>query len=207
MKSGSFHDFLKTFWYIIAKEKIMKNFISITLLSTLIFSLFSACSLENEKGFIFDEKTFNSEWNKWENRNILNYSFTISGRYYGEIMPRALWSCEYEANIIVKNGFMESFEYIGKNIPYDVYDDNIVEPEIKTISAIYQTIADRATEERNWWKNNSGNGIISTTLIVKYDPQLNYVTFYEPVSNWESGLIVDTTDHAINISNFTVLDN
>jgi len=183
----------------------MKNFISITLLSALMFFCFSACSLENEKGFIFDEKTFNSEWNKWENRNILNYSFTINGQFPYWNMPRAILMYVYEVNIIVKNGLMESFEYIGNNVPHD--EGNILEPEITSISALYQKISDRANAEKNWWKNNYGNGIISTTLNVKYAPQLNYVTFYEPVSNWKSGWIVDTTDHAIRISNFTVLDN
>jgi len=139
----------------------MKNFILIALLSALIFFCFSACSLGNDKGFIFDEKTFNSEWNKWENGNILNYSFTINGKFPYWNMLRAILMFDYEVNIIVKNGLMESFEYIGNNVPHNV----------------------------------------------KYDPQLNYITFYEPVSNWKSGWIVDTTDHAIRISNFSVLDN
>ena len=183
----------------------MKRHIPIILLFFLMFLGFSSCNLENEKGFIFDEKKFNSEWNKWENRNILNYSFTISGRHYGRIMSRDLLSYEYEANIIVKNGFMESFEYIGKNIPY--YDDKIAEPEIQSISYLYQKISERANESRADWKNYSGGGKISTTLNVKYDSQLNYITFYEPVTKWKSGWIVDTTDHAVKISNFTVLDN
>jgi hypothetical protein len=120
------------------------------------FFCFSACSLENEKGFIFDEKTFNSEWNKWENRNILNYSFTINGQFPYWNMPRAILMYDYEVNIIVKNGLMESFEYIGNNVPHD--DGNILDPEITSISDFYQKISDRANAEKNWWKNNSGNG-------------------------------------------------
>jgi hypothetical protein len=183
----------------------MKERISIVFLAISLVFGFSACDLENEKGFIFDEKTFNSEWTKWENRNILNYGFTVNGKFLYWNKPRAILMFDYEVNIIVKNGVMESFEYIGQNVPYD--DDDVLEPEITTISGLYKKISDRAKAEKDWWDNNSPNGIISTTLNIEYDSQLNYIASYEPVSSWESGWIVDTTDHAIRISNFTILDN
>ena len=108
---------------------------------------------------------------------------------------------------LVKNGIIDSFEYVGDNIPYNLEDNNILEPEFTSISNLYQKISDRAKEEKDWWKNNSGGGLISTTLNVKYDPQLNYITFFEPNDNWKPGWIVDTTNHATRISNFIVLDN
>ena len=41
---------------------------------------FSACNLEKkEKGFIFDEKEFNAQWDKWRDNDIQNYSFTMTG--------------------------------------------------------------------------------------------------------------------------------
>jgi len=183
----------------------MKTYFIITLMIILLSFGFSACDLSSGKGFNFDEKTFSSEWNKWENRSILNYSFTINGQFPHWNMPRAILMYNYEVNIIVKNGILYSFEYIGENVPYD--DGEILKPEFTSISDLYRKISDRANEEKIWWKNNSGNGIISTTLNVEYDPQFNYIIFYEPVSNWKSDWIVDTTDHAIRISNFTILEN
>jgi hypothetical protein len=189
----------------------MKKYVFIPLLTIILSIGFSTCVLEskkdfiNEKGFIFNEKTFNSEWNKWKNQDIQNYSFTLTGQFPYWNIQRAIKMIDYEVNIIVKNGIMDSFEYIGKNIPYED-GSKILEPEFTSISDIYQKISDRANEEKNWWKNNTGDGIISTTLNVKYDSQLNYITFYEPESNWKSGWIVDTTDHAVRISNFTVLE-
>jgi hypothetical protein len=35
--------------------------------------------MESERGFYFDEKTFTAEWNIWKNKNIKNYSFTMTG--------------------------------------------------------------------------------------------------------------------------------
>ena len=112
----------------------IKKHVFITLLAVLLFPGFSACEQENKRGFFFDEKTFKSNWNKWENGNILNYSFTFNGRHFGSVMSRELFSYEYEVNITVKDGAMESFEYIGKNIPYSYYYDKIAEHKIQTIS-------------------------------------------------------------------------
>ena len=172
--------------------------------------LFSACNLETEEGFYFDERTFNSEWNKWKNNDIKNYSFTMTGELPYWNFSRAIPMFDYSVNIIVKNGVMDSFEYTGE-IPYerDEHDGETIlelEPEFTSISDMYQKISDSAKEEREWWKKYTGGGIISTKFEIKYDKQLNYITFFEPVSKWKPDYIVDTTAHAVNISNFKILD-
>jgi hypothetical protein len=185
------------------KEKVMKGKIFVFVL-TFLFG-FSACELPSEKGFVFDENTFNSEWNKWKNNDIKNYSFTLTGKLPYWNFSRAIPLYKYEVNITVKNGIMDTFEYIG-DVPYEDRDGNtIFEPEFTSISDMYQKISDRAKYEKEWWENNTGGGIISTKFEIKYDKQLNYITVFEPVSEWKSDYIVDTTAHAVNITNFTIL--
>ena len=181
-----------------------------TLLVLLVFAGiigFSACELFPDNGFSFDEKTFNSNRNLWENNNIQNYSFTMTGQFPYWNLPRAILMFDYEVNIVVKNGTMDSFEYIGNNIPYTEDGETILEPEFTSISDIYQKISDRAQESKEWWNNYSGNGyIISTKFVIKYNSEWNYITFFEPVSNWKSGVIVDTTAHAVSLSKFVILE-
>jgi hypothetical protein len=50
------------------------------------------------------------------------------------------------------------------------------------------------------------DAVISTTYKVSCDKQLHYITFFAPVSTWKPGWIVDTTEHGIAVSNFTILD-
>ncbi|MDR1301871.1 MAG: hypothetical protein LBK43_05315 [Treponema sp.] len=172
--------------------------------------VFSACNREPENsndGFYFDEKTFTSEWNEWKNKNIQNYSFTLVGKLPHWNFSRAILMYEYKVNIIVKNGVMDSFEYIG-DVPYEDGGALILEPEFTSISDMYQKISDMAKEENEWWVQYSGDGgIISTMFKVKYDAQLHYITFFEPISKWKQDYIVDTTAHAVTISNLIVLDN
>jgi hypothetical protein len=184
----------------------MKRNVFIVVLILIGLFVFSTCVFEFEdKGFYFDEKTFTSEWKAWKNKNILNYSFTLVGELPYWNFSRAILMCEYKVNVIVKNGIMDSFEYIGE-IPYGDDGESILEPEFTSISDIYQKISDRAEYEKEWWKGNAGGGIISTKFEIKYDTQLHYITFFEPVSKWESDWIVDTTAHAVTISDFTILD-
>jgi hypothetical protein len=57
------------------------------------------------------------------------------------------------------------------------------------------------------WKRKAGGGrIISTAFKIHYDTQSHYITFFEPVSKWKPDYVVDTTVHAVTISNFAVLD-
>jgi hypothetical protein len=187
----------------------MKNNIFVTILVSIVFFIFSTCDLDlenSDEGFHFDEKTFTSEWNAWKEKDIRNYSFTMIGELPYWNFSRAIPMHGYKVNIIVKNGTMDSFEYIG-DIPYDENENSISEPEFTSISDIYQKILDMAKDAKEWWgKYSGGGGIISTTYEIKYDSQLHYITFFEPVSKWKPDYIVDTTAHAIIISNFTVLD-
>lgn len=182
----------------------------IILLAFMGFFCFFACNKEMENsndGFHFDEKTFTSEWNGWKNNHIQNYSFTLTGTLPYWNFLKAIPMHEYTVNIIVKNGIMDSFEYIG-GVPHKENENSILEPEFTSIDDIYQKISDKAKEEREWWKRNTGGrGIISTKYEVKYSPTLHYITSFEPVSKWESGWIVDATTHAVSIYNFTVLDS
>jgi len=167
---------------------------------------FFACNLETEKGLIFDEATFNSNWNKWRNKDIQNYSFTMNGELAYWNFSRAILMYKYEVNIVIKNGVMDSFEYIG-NVPHKDDGVSILEPEFTSMSDMYQKISDWAKAEREWWDEYSGDGhIISTKFEIKYDSELHYITFFEPVSRWKPDVIVDTTAHAVVISNFKVLD-
>jgi hypothetical protein len=171
---------------------------------------FSACNMKMEnlnEGFSFDEKTFASEWDEWKKKNIQNYRFTLAGQLPYWNFSMAILMQEYKVNIVVKHGVMNSFEYVG-DIPYKDGETLILEPEFTSISDMYQKISDRAKEEKEWWMQYSGDGgIISTIFKIKYDAQLHYISFFEPVSEWKRDYMVDTTAHAVTISNFMVLDN
>jgi hypothetical protein len=166
---------------------------------------FTGCYIEKDKGFHFDEKIFTSEWNSWKNINILNYSFTMTGELPYWNFSRAILMKKYEVNIVVKNGVMDSFEYKG-DVPKTEDGNSILEPEFTSISDMYKKIHDMAEDEKEWWKGYTGKGIISTKFEVKYDTKSHYITYFEPVSEWESGWIVDSTAHSVTISNFTILN-
>jgi hypothetical protein len=172
---------------------------------------FSACTLEEnlDKGFYLEEKTFAAEWDIWKNKNIQNYSFTMIGKLpdWNFDLSRAIFMYDYKVNIIVRNGIMDTFEYMG-DIPYDEGRNSSLEPEFTSISDMYQKISDMAEEEKEWWNEYSGEGgIISTTYEIKYDTQLHYIKFFKPVSKWKPYYIVDTTAHAVTISNFTIIND
>jgi hypothetical protein len=189
----------------------MKGNIFIVVLVSIGLFVFSACILETEnfdKGFSFEEETFTAEWNIWKNQNIQNYSFTMTGKFpHWNFDPlRAIFMYDYKVNIIVKNGIMDSFKYID-DVPYREDESSILEPEFTSISDMYKKISNRAENEKEWWNEYSGEGgIISTTYEIKYDSQLHYIKFFEPVSKWKPDYIVDTTAHAVAISNFTILN-
>jgi hypothetical protein len=185
-----------------------KRFFIPLLISTGLF-VFWGCNLDFNKdkndGFRFDEKTFVSEWNLWKNEDIRNYSFTMTGELPNWNFSRAILMFEYKVNIIVKDGIVNTFEYIG-DVPQEE-DGTIFEPEFTSISDMYQKIFNRAKEGKEWWEKYSGRGgFISTTFEIRYDPQLHYITFFEPIIEVESDFILDTTNHAVSISNFTILN-
>jgi len=168
----------------------------------------TACCKNDDdiKGFHFDEKTFIAKWDVWKEQKIENYSFIMEWELpTPPNQTRYLPLYKYKTKIIVKNGVMDSFEYTG-GVPYDFYG-KVIEPQYTSISDMYQKIYDRAQLEREWWKENGDRGvIIFTRYDLKYDEKLHFITFFEPVSRWAPGWIVDTMDHAVIISEFTILD-
>ena len=184
---------------------------------------FFACDLETKKetGFIFDEEKFNTNWEKWKENDIQNYNFTLAGELLAQ---------KYKANIIVKKGVMDSFEYDGKapsqndgpapgidDDPDAFIDDDdgpsiagepsILEPEFTSISDMYEKIAEMVEAEKEWWNTNTDENKISTKFDIKYDSKSNYITYFKPVSKWKAGATADTTDHAVTISKFKALSN
>jgi len=185
------------------KGKEMKNIIFAVVLIFGGATVFSTCHLFREKGFIFDEETFVSNWNEWKNKDIQNYSFTMTGD-----LP--YWSGElemynYEVNIVVKNGIMDSFEYIG-DVPYERDGETVIEPQFSSISDMYQRISDSATEVKDWEEFSDGE-IISAKFEIKYDSQFNYITFVEFVFKMKPYIKMDTYSSVVNIYNFSVLEN
>jgi hypothetical protein len=191
---------------------MMKRNVFTALLISMVFSGFVGCNPDFDKdednGFYFDEKTFSSEWNAWKAKDIKNYSFTMAGElpHWDFLGARAVLMSKYEVNITVKDGTMDSFEYTG-NVPQGE-DGTIFEPEFTSISDMYEKIAHRASEEQKWWEEYSGEGgFVSTTFVIKYDPQLHYITFFKPVTKVKPDYILDTINHAVAVSDFMVLDN
>jgi hypothetical protein len=167
---------------------------------------FSACDLElltkakEETGFTFDEETFNSNWDEWRNNNIQNYSFTMKG----ELEPvyfRAYLMTPYEVNIVVKNGVMDSFEFVGKTSTDGI---SALESEFTSVSDMYQKIHDYAQVHKEELKKDSHR--ISIKYEIIYDAELKYIRFWEPVFKYKPGTLVDSLWHPVTISNFTVLD-
>ena len=185
----------------------MKRNIFMFVLALISLFGFLACEIETEEGFIFDEQTFNAQWNKWKENDIQNYSFTMTGKLPHWHFSRAILMYKYEVNIVVKNGVMDSFKYMG-DVPHKERDEHsILEPEFTSIADMYRKIADSAKAEKEWWEKHSGDGgFVSKTFLIKYDPQFQYITYFEPKTTVESGWILDTTEHAVYISNFKILN-
>ena len=143
---------------------------------------------EKEHVFIFDEKTFKSEWEKWNNHEIKNYSFTlISGKKNtidlfnsrSTSAPPPLEPFIEEWKIVVKNSKMNSLEYTyyaelyeGNNFIgfYPKYSDQVNTPLYTTISDIYQHTSISIDSLRTWK--------LDMNVIINYDQDFNYITFF-----------------------------
>jgi len=109
----------------------------------------------------------------------------------------------YEVKIVVKNGIMDSFEYIGE-IPYkEGSNDSILEPEYTSISDMYQKMYDQIKRHKSEFLNKSGGCITSWRYEMKYDPKYHYITRYNPTYRTDSGCIVDTTLDEVTVSDFS----
>jgi hypothetical protein len=87
----------------------MKKLLMFGMVFSVIFITFSACD-DQIKDFHFDEKTFMSNWNAWNNKNIKNYSFTLF-ESWGNNARGVPDYASYEWKIVVKDGVMDSFEH------------------------------------------------------------------------------------------------
>lgn len=166
----------------------------------------TGCDREREKdtGFHFDQARFISERNGWEAAHIMNYSFTLAGELPYWNFSRAILMRPYEVRVVVRNGVMDSYNYIGE-APRDEITGKILEPEFTSVTDMFEKIAKWATNQKVWWGSYDGKGgLVSTSYQLKYSPTLHYITFFEPISQWKSDYIVDATAHAVSVYDFTV---
>jgi hypothetical protein len=160
------------------------------------------------EGFYFDEEKFMSEWDIWKSQDIKNYSFTLEGKLPYWYYTKAIPMYGYEAEIAVKNGIMNSFEYVGEAPHNERGDKSILEPEYTSISDMYQKIYETIKScERDWEErlNKPNNGcFVSKRYDIKYDPKFHYIISYKPITGVASGCIMDTTEHEVTVSDFSI---
>jgi len=108
-----------------------------------------------------DKEKFKSEWNLWKSKDIKNYSFKLKG----DASPM---TDAYEVAIIVKNGIMDSFEYIGKKPN--------MEPEYTSISDMYQKIYNEIMDYENQELENCH---LVVQYEMEYDQESHYITNFE----------------------------
>jgi len=185
-----------------------KYYFSFLLLSTILL-LCIGCNNTNkysEESFHFDEKVFNSQWNLWNKQNIENYSFTLVEGYYWNNTARGVPDpIIYEFNIIVKNGKMDSFKsnvYDFENNPVEGY----FQPKFTTISEMYQKIFESASRMEELWKINQFDGMyLSTAYIIEYNNELNYITFFNIVHEWDPSFFGSPLS-PIRVTNFSIIN-
>jgi len=128
----------------------------------------------SNSGFIFDEITFMSNWDSWNNQNIKNYSFNLSTN---EPVQARFSPILFGVNIIVRNGLMESYEYIFN-------ETGLETPIYTSICDMFQKIYDFAIENKSDWKNV--DYLISETWNIKFNESLNYITIFSGEYKWKS---------------------
>jgi len=161
-----------------------------------------------DAGFYFDEEKFISEWNIWKNQDIKNYNFTLKGELPYLYYTKAILMYDYEVEIAVKNGVMDSFEYIGKTPYQEGSDESILDPEYTSISDMYQKIYESIKDCENFWRETSDKGcFVSKRYEIRYDPKFHYITYFEPITSVKSGCILDTDEHEVIISAFSIVQS
>jgi len=142
--------------------------------------------------FYFDEEKFISEWDIWKSQDIKNYSFTLKKPPYFVFNTAA---------IIVKNGVMDSFEYIDETQKNGVIPEP---PEYTSISDMYQKIYD---DIKRWertiptWINGC---VISIRCEIEYDKKFHYITRYDPTWEMDSDCVGILDIHEVTVSDFTI---
>ena len=129
-------------------------------LLSVLFLILCSCGFEEEVDLHVDKEKFISEWNAWKSQDIKNYSFTLKEEWQvGDA---------YEVAIIVKNGIMDSFEYIGKAPDF--------KPGYTSISDMYQKIYD----EIKYYENKKESRCISSVRYeMEYHQEFHYITNFE----------------------------
>jgi hypothetical protein len=172
----------------------------------LFFCLFlCSCVFFEDEGFYFDEEKFMSEWKNWKSQDIKNYNFTLKGELPYWNYTKAILMYDYEVEIAVKNGIMHSFEYIGKTPNQEMDSESILEPEYTSISDMYQKIYESIKDCERYWKETSDKGcFLSKRYEIKYDQKFHYITYFEPVTRVKSGCMMDTDEHEVAVSKFSI---
>jgi|GEM_PF-2337157 len=193
----------------------MKYLLSIFLL------ILCSCSSEKEKTptFYFDEKKFKSEWDMWKSQDIKNYSFKLKGKLDADFFPRPKAKSKdeligtipmypYEAKITVKNGIMDSYEYIGITYPgTEIILTPNVEPEFISISDMYQKIYDDIKDWESILQTKFKNCLVSWGYEVEYDQKYHYIKRSKPTGKISEDCLFETTKHEVTASDFTILND
>jgi len=154
-----------------------------------------SCSSREEEApvktpaFYFDEEKFQSEWNLWKSQDMKDYSFTLKGelpywlyskaKYYSEAnYSEAILMYDYEVRITVKNGVMDSFEYIG-TAPSE--HGSIVEPEYTSLSDMYQKIYEEIKNDESDLSKFTNGCLISIRYEIEYNQEFHNITSYNPI--------------------------
>jgi len=168
--------------------------------------------------FYFDEEKFKSELDIWKSQDIKNYSFTLKGELPYTLYPRAknyygaILMHKYEVKITVKNGIMDSFEYIGE-VPYDMdYSSEnpflqqiVFEPEYTSISDVYKKMYEQIKNHEFELLRSASDCIISMRYEIEYNQESHYITRYKPIFEIYKGCIMDTSLHEVTVSDFTIV--
>jgi len=130
-----------------------------------------------------DKEKFISETDIWKSQDIKNYSFTLK---------KSSITDNYEVAIIVKNGIMDSFEYIGKTSNF--------EPEYTSISDMYQKIYNEIKYYETQ-KSETCRSFIQFEM--KYDQESHYITNFEAI--YAAYVCEGGSHNKFIVSDFTIL--
>jgi hypothetical protein len=162
-------------------------------------------SHEFENDFYFDEETFLSEWDSWNNQNIKNYSFILHegvGGFEGQFLINNLIMpldapMPFAFKIIVKDDIMDSFEIIesgGMNTPY-----------YTSISHMYQSIYDNVQAAKKNFEESGYEYLKSITVHIRYG-SMHYITFYGKSYDYKEGYEISENGLTYGISDFQIIE-
>jgi len=191
------------------------------------FLILCSCSSEKEEkektpAFYFDEQKFKSEWDIWKSQDVKNYSFTLKGELDFTLFPKSIakshdglieyWPMyPYEVKIVVKNGIMDSFEYIGVNPPdapeISLIPNPDVRPKYTSISDMYQKMYDRIKDWERDFSRFAEYCLAYFKYEIEYDQEFHYITRYNPDWGIIPGCIFETSEHEVLVSDFIIVND